>query len=87
MQARQRLRLLREAGPDPQRLEGAQRPSDRPPRRDAARDQVRAADRELGFGRVGEKPVGRGEGSIRRRRFGLGLGEHERVARAPRARR
>ena len=55
--------------------------SDRPARRDAARDQVGAADRELGFWRVGEKAVGRGEGGIRRRRFGLGLSERERVAR------
>ena len=64
-QAGQRLRFVRKAGPDPQRLEGAQGPSDlaccHP-----ARDQTAAADRQLGFRRVGEKPIGSGEGRIRR---------------------
>src|ERR1700733_9834811 len=77
---RQRLRLLREPRPDPQRLEGAQRSSDRPPRRHATRDEVRAVNRQLGFGLVGEKPVGDGESRVQRERLGLGLREHERVA-------
>ena len=65
-EAGERLRLLGEARPDPQRLEGAQRPSDRRPRRHAPRDEVRAAERQLRLGRVGEKTIGPGEGRIGR---------------------
>ena len=36
---------------------------------------------KLKLGRVGEKPVGRGEGGVRRGRFGFGLGEGQGITR------
>ena len=53
----------------------------RGPAGDAPRDQIRAAERQLRLGRVGEKPIGGGEGRIRRGAPRLGLRQRERVAR------
>ena len=50
-------------------------------RREAPREQVRTADGKLEFGRFGQKSVARSEGGVRRRGFGLGLGESQRVTR------